>query len=100
MKRSFNRDESKLLELLHARYRDLGLAKGTWKRPVFGPTEWPRIERAARLHAQANISDPFAYARAKHYIVQGYETHFEVTSDATTQIRARQHKLGVLHEAL
>jgi hypothetical protein len=77
-----------LLELLNQRWDEF-LSKAPdptperpFKRPVYDRNV---VVRAARLHADAHRSDPFAGARITHYLKQGYVSPSEVEHDA------RQH---------
>lgn len=82
-----------LLDLLGSRWAAEieGLPDPAWDRPY----RRPRIERrvlveAARLHAEANHSDPFAYGRAMRYMQQGFLEPAEVRTDALAKVAARK----------
>lgn len=84
-----------LLELLNFRWEQevKYIPDPTWnepfKRPHFTPAEQDRLRQAARLHAQANNSDPFAYGRIVRAMRHGYATISEVRDEALKQIGAR-----------
>jgi hypothetical protein len=46
-------------------------------------------EQAARLHAEANPTDPFAYARMSLYLRRGFEDVKQVKEDALKAINIR-----------
>ena len=73
-RKSVFHERSELVALLDQRFRSEGL--GTAK-PYHKPTEEPD-ERAVRLYAEANRSDPFAADRFRHYLKQGYVLASEV----------------------
>lgn len=80
---------SELLELLQRRWdstvRDL---PDIYRPPVFKADAGPHIERAARLHASAHHSDPFAYGRAKLHIKRGLADFTTVHNDALARLSA------------
>ncbi len=82
-----------LLALLEQRWRDFihGIPDPTPDRPAPRPYYEQRIvDAAVRVHAEANNSDPFAAARIKHYIRQGYALPSEVRDDGLRQTQARR----------
>lgn len=79
--------KSALLELLQRNW-DGGLKDlpDTYRVP---PTKPDEIERAARLHAQADHSDPFAYGRIKLHLRRGLAVASEVAASANARMSAR-----------
>jgi len=75
-----------LLELLQRNW-DAGIAglPDDYKAP---PIDERLTEEAARLHAKAHLSDPFAYGRIKTHIRRGLIRAEEARSDATGRINA------------
>lgn len=63
--------------------------------PAAEPRFNREIENAARLHAQAQSADPFAYIRSKHYMKMGYDLPSDVIHDAIQKLEARGHKVKV-----
>lgn len=88
---------SPLLDLLDQRWNELlkdvpdPTGEKPFKRPVFDPGRGAAlIDGAARHHAEAWASDPFAWGRTRHYMRQGYETPSEVEKDAHGILIARK----------
>lgn len=85
-----------LLELLDQRWRDFvkDMPDPTIhvpaKRPDYGASAYDLIRSAARLHAEANNSDPFAYGRMVKHIQQGFVSIGEARSDAMSRIAIRK----------
>jgi hypothetical protein len=67
-RKSVFHDKSELVGLLETRFRMLGLGSD---KPYNKPVEAPD-ERAVHAYAEANRSDPFAAARIRLYLQQGY----------------------------
>ena len=67
-RKSVFHERSELVALMDQRFKSEGL--GTAK-PYHKPTEAPD-ERVVRAYAEANRSDPFAAARIRLYLKQGY----------------------------
>lgn len=90
------REHSELLALLDQRYRDLGLGRElapgepAYRVPVWNATDLDRIERACTLHAEANLSDPFAGARMRLHLLRGLDSSAEVTKAASSALAARR----------
>ncbi|MGD9881233.1 MAG: hypothetical protein AB7F22_07700 [Reyranella sp.] len=85
---------SPLLELLDQRWNDIikDIPDPTRDRPArrpFYPTQAPLYE-AARLHGEADANDPFAAARALHYMRQGYWLPSDVKADALRRTSTRR----------
>lgn len=86
--------KSELLALLDQRYKDLiENAPDVFKRPVLGGDK-RIIERACRLHAEANNADPFAYVRAMKDVKQGYVSIGDLEHDARNVLSARHARTG------
>jgi hypothetical protein len=72
----------------------LGLLDRRWKADLQGMSDAYRVaprnkvldERAARLHASAHHSDPFAYGRMKLHLARGLEDATTVANDALARI--------------
>jgi hypothetical protein len=84
-----------LLELINQRWQEFikdipdPTLHAPAARPVFAlGTDW-QLREAARLYAQSDHSDPFAYGRAMRYMRQGYWLPSEVRTDARARIQAR-----------
>jgi len=75
-----------LLELLQTRWETEVKHIVKHKLPIYARSD---VHDAAKLHAQANDSDPFAYARAAHYLRRGLALPSEVASDARARLAAR-----------
>ena len=85
--------ESPLLALLEQRWKEViqHIPDPTPERPSPRPTYEKRIvDAGVRAHAEANNSDPFAAARIKHYIRQGYVLPSEARDDGLRQTQARR----------
>ena len=82
-----------LLELLKQRWDEFvgKLPDPTLHKPVARPhfSGDNQLRQAAREHAQADNSDPFAYGRAMRYMRQGYWLPSEVVDEARGRTRAR-----------
>lgn len=61
-----------------------------FRRPVFAPEGLRAIDRAARHHAEANASDPFAWGRVRHYMRQGFLSPADVDKEAHGALVARK----------
>lgn len=89
-------ESAPLLELLNQRWDEIisGLPDPSpdkpFKRPVFRGYEKEAIVAIAREHAQAHNSDPFAFARMRHYIRQGYALPSDVQHDARALLGSRR----------
>ena len=82
--------KSGLLDVLAQRWAEfLEKAPDTYKAPVFSPGADAMTRSALRLHAEANRSDPFAYARAAKDVKHGYVTIQELETDARNRIGAQ-----------
>jgi hypothetical protein len=81
------KDRSELLTLLAQRFKDLGLGDG---KPYRKPQRLDKsaVERAAKLHAQANRSDPYAYGRVMLHMRQGYELASDIIKEANGRLAA------------
>lgn len=97
MKNGRFHQESELLAVLDQRFKGEGLGDGKKYRK---PQVDPRVVRgAAMAHAEVNRSDPYAYARMRLYIAQGYEIASDVLKDAAAKQRAKGHGTNVTEEA-
>ncbi len=89
------RDESGLLDLLHARFKELDLGREirpgdpVYRRPMWNSADLERINRAVDLHAQANIGDPFAGPRMRCHLLRGLDTASEVMRAAQSTLAAK-----------
>lgn len=89
-------ESAPLLELLNQRWDEIisGLPDQTpdkpFKRPAFNEREKEANTTAAREHAQAHNSDPFAFTRMRHYIRQGYALASDVQHDARALLGSRR----------
>lgn len=54
--------------------------------------DWPAVHKAATLYGEANDSDPYAAARMRLYLCQGYESPSEIVRFAKSQIALRRHE--------
>lgn len=61
-------------------------------RPHFSVDGRRLIDMAARAHAQANHTDPFAFGRARRYMQQGYWLPSEVSKDAVGVTQSRRNQ--------
>ena len=82
-------NESPLLKLLNQRK--------SWEgpphhRPVLTAQYRNSMMQAARQHARAFNSDPFALQRALLYISQGYDLPSDMNNDATNIIKRREYE--------
>lgn len=84
---------SELLTLLNARKAWEGKA---YVHPLIGPTLQARVEEAVRCVARLDNSNPYAGARARLYLSQGYCLPSEVLKDCNTltALRAKEPKGG------
>jgi hypothetical protein len=90
-------EESGLVRLLDARLKSEGLGDGKkYRKPALDPIT---IRCAAQAHADVNRSDPFAFARMRLHIAQGYELASDVLAEAASKQRARGHATNVFEEA-
>lgn len=86
------KSKSILLELLNSRK--------CWsdESPICFPSvparreDWPAVSNAAALYGEANDSDPYAAARMRLYLCQGYENTGEVVRLAKSQLALRRHE--------
>jgi len=78
---------SGLLELFQSRWdatvKDL---PDTYRPPIFKADAHDHIEKAARLHAAAHHSDPFAYGRVKLHIRRGLVDFSTTRNDALSRL--------------
>lgn len=85
-----------LLELLAQRWQEFVSAlpdpaeHTPVKRPTFSPAGLAAAREAARLHAEAHNSDPFAYGRALRRIRSGEWLTSDVRADALSRTAARK----------
>lgn len=82
-------EPSELLKLLDQRYKEQGLEHGTYKPPLIAVDYY---QRAARLHALAHQSDPFAYGRMCLHLRRGLDTVSDVEAAARSVLAARGHR--------
>lgn len=61
-----------------------------WREPEMTVNRSVEVIRAADLHRTANPSDPFARDRAMLYMKRGLALPSEITSDAKSQLEARE----------
>lgn len=85
------REQSELLRLLDQRFKELGLDKGKFKQPIWGPNDNDQQARAVALHSEAHKSDPFAGARMALHLRRGLDTAGEVIRAAQSLLAARHH---------
>lgn len=81
------KSESGLVKLMNKRK--------AWAQPPHQPPKFDeqyerRAVQAARTHAVANNSDPFAYGRAMLHLRQGYEYPSDMQKDADRAIGIRR----------
>jgi len=80
---------SGLLELLQSRWdATVKELPDTYRPPILTNTTIDHIEKAARLHAAAHHSDPFAYGRVKLHIRRGLADFSTTRNDALSRLAA------------
>ena len=89
-----HRTTSELLRLLNSRR--------VWDYPPYQRpiTDAEVVDQASKTYALANDSDPFAGARMRTYLANGFELVSDVVHDANSAIARRVHEPKGAFEAL
>lgn len=77
------KNESELLKLLNSR---AAFNLPPYRKPVIDDGMARAMDLAARTHGEAHPSDPYAAARMKLYLYQGYELPSDVLQDARSRL--------------
>lgn len=60
-----------------------------YRAPAWTSYDLKLIEDAARLHAKANVTDPFAYDRVKMHMIRGYDLYSDISTKAKAVLASR-----------
>jgi hypothetical protein len=63
-----------------------------YRRPQWSHSELQNITTIAKDYAQAFNSDPFAFKRIRHYMIEGMEAPSDIASIADGILKARAEK--------
>ncbi len=81
-----NRAPDALLEMLRSRWdSEIKYMPDRYRQPIQAPD---KIERGARLHAEANKSDPYAYGRMKLHLTRGLDSVSAIVQSSMQRINA------------
>lgn len=91
------RERSELLELLN---RNKAWDLPSYKLPQHKAGDLAKIEEAARAHALADNSDPFAFYRIRLYMWCGFELASDISKEAKSRLSRRAHEPHASFDAL